>query len=698
MFILKKGVRLVPRIYWSFCDTFIGNRIARSALCKDCPVGMYCVKPTDGLLSQIRNYAISVFENLEEPITIAPCACIGMLEGTFFMDVVAGCDPRLARQFKPPVCHPCPEGKACPDPFSIINCPVGTYAAANFGGCTPCDTSPCPPGYYRPKGQCQVAGLYDPYGQRMWDRCATCTTCTEGSVPAKHDQVNGICGVASDPTENTCGVVCRPDYYITLKNTDGGVVCKPCTPCPQGSMPLDTETCDGTTLRDVQCEPAGLIAGQQQTTCPNFFGVFMDMVSDGPDGDRTGDETIFDAAGSTASTPDYILYEYRGWCLYAVPFGSQDVSQKRRLLGSKRLSAPFSSVDCGDFSSSFRQSFSSGSVDESFIEREFNMKPLGEPFIFGDMTSLTYDYRSGYLFMVVTTYDFTGTPGANTALSMTNRHDEILAIDMGRCLGSTSIIGCESRRVVDTSVWQVIYGGDGTRRLNEFGVQGRGILDITILNRDSQDPSGSVYVVMAQADGAVTSMRCARVSATQISFPCTTHWHYKSGIVYSNLAGSVVSDGILYASIRTDQGVGVTGINNTCVIDRINTNLSPPSQVHTHVLINACDPEDNDFIVDLQIAAAFPNWLWITRREGVWSFDITDTDAFVTDFQIGDLDLLSKNSEILDRGNIIDTDPNRLNYNVTFPPTRTGIAVHMDTGHHWYPDCKRCPYDRYQVQ
>lgn len=133
---------------------------------------MYCLPPTLSLLADLRNFQLGLGGTAPSTIQ-GQCACNGFKAGTFYMDVVAGCDPRLPRQTKPPVCFPCPPGKGCLDPFNVINCPIGTYSAFDLSGCTPCETFACPPGFFRPKGQCSTPNLADTTGQRMWDRWAS---------------------------------------------------------------------------------------------------------------------------------------------------------------------------------------------------------------------------------------------------------------------------------------------------------------------------------------------------------------------------------------------------------------------------------------------------------------------------------------------------------------------------------------------
>lgn len=190
-------------------------------------------------------------------------------------------------------------------------------------------------------------------------------------------------------------------------------------------------------------------------------------------------------------------------------------------------------------------------------------------------------------------------------------------------------------------------------------------------------------------------MRCNRDSGgINLQFPCQFLKVIKNVQVYNNLAGSVVGTPALYASIRTDQPSSVTGINNKCVLDRVN--LATGDVIHAFV--DVCDPLTQDFIVDLQVVPPYPNWLWITRKTGVWALDITDVDAFVTLLEIGNLTKLSSNSVVINKFMLMDTRPTRFNWNVTFPPNNAivGMAIHMDTGFHWYPVCIKCSVDRYQ--
>ncbi len=143
-------------------------------LCKDCPVGRYCIWMTSTILNLIWK---AYFQGGTMPSLGGPCSCSGGA-GTFIMDIVNGCNPFQAKQFKPPVCLPCPSGKDCTNFINPVNCSVGTYGGITGSGkCIPCDTKPCESGSYRPPGQCTISGLADPTGIRPWDRCLKCTQC-----------------------------------------------------------------------------------------------------------------------------------------------------------------------------------------------------------------------------------------------------------------------------------------------------------------------------------------------------------------------------------------------------------------------------------------------------------------------------------------------------------------------------------------
>jgi hypothetical protein len=590
------------------------------------------------------------------------------------MDVVNGCNPRLTGQYKPPICNPCPPGYECTDPTNIFLCPIGFYASADQLSCIVCDTFPCTdPGYYRPATQCQSAGLWDATGEQIHDRCVTCTSCLDGrSIDTSKDSIHAVC---SSSSSDTCGLVCEGGYWISINGSTGGIICNECHKCEQGKVPLLQESCNGKRYEDVQCVDPGLVQGiYEQTSCPDFEGVYVEMLPGSTE--KTGDGRVFDRAGSATSTRTHVIFEVNGWCIYSYPINGTAQTEKRKLLGvSEKLS--MGTEDCSDFTVTYDKS--KNFVNDTTVTVEFGLWDARDrDFVFGDITSLIYDAVKDRLFFLATTYQSAGII-SNNLTRIINRHDEMMVIeDVVGCTTTSS--SCLPMRAIDKSVWASKYGGSSSnKRLNEYGISHRGILDIAITN--------STTIVMVQEDKSVTVLSCELSLACTLKDVFTVDTH-----IYDNVALSLTI--YAFATIRPDQITGISN-NTNCVIDRINLLTG----VADHVLINACNVQTQDYVVDLQIVPSFPNWLWITRKTGVWAFDLSDVDQFVTEFDVADLLLLSNNSEILQPSAIIavDTDAYSRGYNITFPLSGTiGTAIHMDTGKHWTPSCKPCRADRYQ--
>jgi hypothetical protein len=264
--------------------------------------------------------------------------------------------------------------------------------------------------------------------------------------------------------------------------------------------------------QDVECTMVPQVMGQNQTSCQSFVGVWTDMVLDQKNV-STGTSTIFDTVGATASTATHIVYERAGWCMSAYPIGASSPDAVLELMGIQYASpGTWTSNPCRRF------------VPDTQVKLDQAkslfavMQAVGETFIFGDITSLVYDHPSDNLFFIVTTYEVNGPPGSNSASTLTNRRDEILAMQMKPCIESP-ITGCRRYRVIDKSVWQAKYGGDGTKRLNEFGQKNRSITDISIVHYD--DP-GSTYIVMAQVSMLMSARSCqlAHVSSLMSARSC----------------------------------------------------------------------------------------------------------------------------------------------------------------------------------
>ena len=340
-----------------------------------------------------------------------------------------------------------------------------------------------------------AAGLADPTNASMWDNCATCAGCANGRpAPLGANSNRSICSMTED-TSIPCGIACESGYYITYNIQNGGVICNECSVCAAGSTPARAGACSGKVAgKNTECTLVPQVMGQNQTSCQSFVGVWTDMVLD-PGNVSTGDSVIFDSAGATTSTATHVLYEIQGWCIRAYRIQSK-VPLAAQLIGvPDSVGAGWASQRCKRF-----VPLNQAQLTEA-ITRKAVMQAVDETFIFGDITSLVYDYPSDNLFFVATTYEVNGPPGSNSAGSLTNRRDEILAMKMNPCIESTST-GCLPRRVIDKSVWRAKYGGDGTKRLNEFGQIGKGIMDISIVHYD--DP-GSTYIVMAQVSMPVST-------------------------------------------------------------------------------------------------------------------------------------------------------------------------------------------------
>lgn len=654
-------------------------RINPYPACRECPIGFYCpLMLTPSNLAVIRT-------NLSAMVL----RCSLCTPGLQSMNVVQGCDPRLPKQYLPPKCEPCPRGYDCSDPIVPVSCGPGTFADYKQMECTQCDLqSQCDvPGEYRPTGQCTLSNLWDEFGTSPFDQCAICESCAGGKPinTTIHDPQNAVC-IPTSNLQNPCGVGCRTGFYIQTDQVTYGVDCHNCTKCSAGSIPTSANSCDGEKIADVQCMKAAAVLGKvEQTSCPQYEGVFMDMVTDGEYGNRTGTPILFDQAGSVTSTPDYLIYTSSRWCIYMFPFSSTNVvsTELKRIVGSKSGQSPQVRYACTDFS----RASGTISATDLIIANQIatSSSKLSDSFVFGEISTLVYDHVSGskHLFFLATS--FRQINGENKYTSIINQHDAILAIDMDQCVGSVGMSKCAPMYVLDESIWASIYGASSVLSLNSMG-PGRGISDIALVHSSTttSNLNGMVKIAMMQEDKTLSILECGTSNSINNKMNCLLKNSWKIPYLYSTITGSVISpDVIIYAAIRTDQVVD--DIDNPCIVDRINLQDGTVK----HVVINACKPSSNDLIIDIQIIPSFPNWLWISRSTGIWAYDITDTDAFVTDIKIIDLDLLSPDAHI-------DTDPSRRNYNVTFPPTRTGIAVHLSTGFHWYPSCILCPGDRYQ--
>lgn len=426
------------------------------------------------------------------------CTCPGSI-GSYMLDIVNGCNSAAIGQYKPPICLPCPSGKDCTNPSAPVDCPIGTYGAKSGagGGCIKCDTAPCPDGKYRPPGQCASPGLADPTGIKPWDRCLTCGNCDTATLGPLRK-----CGT-SNGNLVTCGVVCIPGYFITIDPEDGTVICNPCSQgcVGVGMVPRDVGSCDGTKTTDIVCIAADLIEGQQQTWCSSYEGVETKMKTDNSQYQQTGDSMVFDFAGSVASASTHLMYDYKGWCIYAFPIGSIDTNRRTRLLGTFAVQGLSLTTECQDFRDAYKQQRGTGSnfVADPTVSSTWALRTANDAsFIFGEMTSLIYDAKSDYMFFIATTYEFNNPP-SNSLSTIINPHDEIIAMKMGPCLTQKS---CGTYRVVGGDTWWNIYGGaySPTKRLNHYGVKGRSLLDIAVVHYDMvQGATGNpTYITFAQ--------------------------------------------------------------------------------------------------------------------------------------------------------------------------------------------------------
>jgi hypothetical protein len=647
-------------------------------LCEACPVGSYCPEPTAAHIAAL------TLQNLNRPtnssewvVNTARCGWC-RTDGSEYLDLLNGCDPFAPGQTKPTLCVACPDGWDCSHPYYPNPCLAGTYARWDRKECVPCDTSECPVGSYRPSTQCQTDNLWDEEGTQPFDRCVKCDACRGGVLDHEatgniHSQ-NAVCAdTGLGEGLESCGIVCRPGYWISVNPANGAVTCNPCSECGEGEIPANgAATCDGKQYADAVCAAAGTVGdGMAQTSCPDFGGVYVGMEGDASGG-GTGDVSVFENAGQVTSSATDLFFVEKGWCIETYPISASGSAVVKRISGLEDVRG-FRS--CSDFTSVITSVQSTEALGFNIAVRD--------TYLFGDIGALLYDPRGDTLYAVATSFR-SGNPGDyNSFTSVTNRHDVVVSFGVAECLASlqTPTRVCEPRDAVSDEVWSTKYGSD---TLNAQG-PGYGIADLAIV-RDGADYTPDIThlaLVQDRSENTVTILWCEHATR-QCSFlrevgPVNT---------YVSLAGSIIAPDTAYGAIHTDLVLQQTNFDLGCVIDRVNTRTGEV----TNVLVNACDPDSNNYILNIQTSPAYPNWLWITRTRDIIALDLTDVDAYVTQTEILDLTLLSPSAKIT-------TSSLRPGFNVTIPPNHqspVGLVIHLDAGRHLHPACLDCPEDRYQ--
>jgi len=234
---------------------------------------------------------------------------------------------------------------------------------------------------------------------------------------------------------------------------------------------------------------------------------------------------------------------------------------------------------------------------------------------------------------------------------------------------------CQATEVDLVQVWSRVGAGESDKKK---------IHHLSLIKVDDTDTAATYLACTMSDQSTVAVLRCTLTYCSVWNQPTQ-----RGDGGAAAVAGSVVVPAVVYVA---------TG---SCAVDKIDMQTG----VAMRVLQNACAAAGSgDRIANLQITPLFPNWLWMTRRDGVYPFDITDVDHVVTEvsdmttIRVVDYQILHDSSEALRsnviRGSAAESSSSRFS-NITFPP-RAGHAIHMGTGQMWTVNasgCLPCPAD-----